>query len=81
MTIDNFTLILRIFMERKPFSAFTIEMFGGRLYEIDHPEAMFVRDGIAVFAAPGSLPVCFDHESVNQVFDAPAHQVPNGPQQ
>jgi hypothetical protein len=81
MTIDNFTLILRILTERKPFSAFTLEIFGGRLYEIDHPEAILVRNGIAVFAAPGSLPIWFDHESVNQIFDAPVQLVPDGPNQ
>ena len=26
-----------------------------------------VRDGVAVFLAPGGIPVWFDHESVNQV--------------
>ena len=33
-------------------------------------EAPIVRDGVAVFLAPGGVPVWFDHESVNQVIGA-----------
>jgi hypothetical protein len=76
----NFTRLLRAFIGRRPFRAFTIELFGGRHYEIDHPKALVVREGIAVFAAPGSLLVYFDHESVNQIYDAPA-QLIDGPHQ
>jgi hypothetical protein len=81
MSIDNFTILLNAFIARIPFSPITIELFGGRRYEIDHPDALVVRAGIAVFTAPGSLRILFDHESVNQIYDAPAHLVPNGPNQ
>jgi hypothetical protein len=32
---------------------------------------MIVRDGVAVFIAPGGIPIWFDHESVNQIIGAP----------
>lgn len=35
--------------------------------EHDHFDAIVVRDGMAMFAAPGGIPVIFDHESVDQV--------------
>ena len=41
-------------------------MNGDRL-EADHPDALAVRDGVALFAGPGGVPVIFDHEGVSQV--------------
>ena len=29
------------------------------------------RDGVAVFLAPGGVPLWFDHDSVNQIIGAP----------
>ena len=54
-------------MSRKPFQAFTVELQGGERFQIDHPRATVVRDGVAVFLAPGGVPVWFDHDSVNQI--------------
>ena len=42
------------------------EVSGDRL-EVDHPDALAVRDGVALFAGPGGVPVVFDHEGVSQV--------------
>ena len=33
---------------------------------MDFPDALAVRDGVALFAAPGGVPVLFDHQSVSQ---------------
>jgi hypothetical protein len=38
----------------------------GDRFEVDHPGALVVRDGVAVFIGPGGIPVLFDHEGVNQ---------------
>jgi hypothetical protein len=38
----------------------------------DHPSAIVIRDGVAVFLAPGGVPVWFDHDSVNQFIGAAA---------
>jgi hypothetical protein len=52
---------------------FTVELNGGQRFEVDHPGALVVRDGVAVFLAPGGIPIWFDHESVNQIIGAPAN--------
>jgi hypothetical protein len=61
----------------QPFRVFTVELQGGRRFEVDHPGALVVRDGVAVFLAPGGAPIWFDHESVNQIIGAPANTQPD----
>lgn len=60
---------------RSPFQPFTIELVGGHKFEVDHRDALIVRDGVAVFLLPGGVPVWFDHEGVTQIagdiIDAP----------
>lgn len=72
MTADNFESTLEELRKRRPFHIFTVELHGGRRFEIDHPEAMILRYGVAVFVAPGGIPIIFDHDSVNQIIVAPA---------
>ncbi len=66
MDRDLFERALRSLKNRKPFRPFTIAMVDGDRHEIDHPDALAMRDGFALFAAPGSVPVIFDHEGVSQ---------------
>jgi hypothetical protein len=66
MTADNFDKALAGLKERNPFHPFTVELIGGHRFEIDHPGALVVRDGVAVFISPGGVPILFDHESVTQ---------------
>jgi hypothetical protein len=66
MTAESFEHLLNGLSQRSPFHPFTVEVVGGHRYEIDHPRAMVVRDGVAVFIKPGGIPVWFDHESVTQ---------------
>jgi hypothetical protein len=72
MTVENFDRVLEGLKQRTPFEVFTVELHGGRRFEVDHSGALVVRDGVAVFIAPGGVPIWFDHESVNQVIGAPA---------
>ncbi len=72
MTADNFDQVLDGLRQLQPFRVFTVELHGGRRFEIDHPGALVVRDGVAVFIAPGGIPIWFDHESVSQIIAAPA---------
>lgn len=72
MTADNFDSALAGLRQRQPFRVFTVELHGGKRFEVDHPGALVVRDGGAVFLAPGGVPVWFDHDSVNQIIGAPA---------
>lgn len=70
MTADNFDALLRALRDRKPFRVFTVELHGGERFEVDHPDAIIIRDGVAVFMAPGAVPHWFDHESLNQIIGA-----------
>ena len=67
MDRDTFTGTIRAFKQRSPFRPFTVVTMSGSRHEIDHFDAIVVRDGMAMFAAPGGIPVIFDHESVDQV--------------
>lgn len=73
MTAENFDRVLEGLRQHQPFRVFTVELHGGRRFEVDHPGALIVRDGVAVYLAPGGIPVWFDHESVNQFVGAPAN--------
>jgi hypothetical protein len=70
MTEDAFEQSLRAFVRRVPFRPFTIELVGGARYEIQHPEALVIHGGVAVFLAPDKEIVLFDHEGVSQLTSA-----------
>jgi len=72
MTAENFDNSLRALQQAQPFRLFTVELKTGQRFEVDSPFALVVRDGIAMFAAPGGIPILFDHESVNMIFAAKA---------
>ncbi len=70
MTLDSFDKVLDGLRQNQPFQVFTVELYGGRRFEVDHPGALVVRDGVAVFLAPGGLPIWFDQESVLRIIGA-----------
>ena len=67
MTHENFENALLALRQRKPFRPFTVGLVGGDRFEVDFPDALVIRDGVAVFVAPGGVPKLFDHEGVNQL--------------
>jgi hypothetical protein len=67
MTADNFDQLLNTLADRNPFRPFTVELVGGRRFEVDYPRALINRDGVAVFIAPGGIPIWFDHDSVTAI--------------
>src|SRR3972149_5710701 len=67
MERDTFDGTIRAFKHRTPFRPFTVAMVNGNRLEVDHPDALAVRDGVALFAGPGGVPAIFDHEGVSQV--------------
>ena len=69
MTAEHFDYLLTSLAEREKFHPFTVELVGGHQFEVDHPRAMVVRDGVAVYLKPGGIPVWFDHDSVTQIVD------------
>ena len=67
MDRDTFTETIRAFKHRTPFRPFTVATVSGNRLEVDHPDALAVRDGVALFAGPGGVPMIFDHEGVSEV--------------
>jgi hypothetical protein len=64
---ETFDATIRTFRHRAPFRPFTISMVNGERLEVNHPEALAVRDGVGMFVGPGRIPSIFDHEGVAQV--------------
>lgn len=67
MDRDTFDSTIRAFKHRIPFRPFTLALVNGDRLEVDHADALAVRDGAGLFAGPGGVPVVFDHEGVSQV--------------
>ena len=59
MQVDNFDNSLTAFISRTPFRSFTVALVSGDRFEVDHPRALVVRDGVAVYVGPGGVPVLF----------------------
>jgi hypothetical protein len=66
MQADTFDNSLIAFKKRSPFKPFAVALVNGDRFEVDHPDALVVRDGVAIYVAPGGVPVLFDHEGVSQ---------------
>ena len=56
MEADHFDRALAAFRERVPFRPFTVVLINGDRFEVDHPGALVIRDGVAVFLAPATVP-------------------------
>ena len=67
MDRETFTESIRAFKNRTLFRSFTVATISGNRYEVDFPDAVIVREGLAVFVGPGRVPVIFDHEGVSEV--------------
>ena len=73
MTEAHFDHLLTELRDQQPFRIFTVALHSGRRFEVDHSHALIVREGVAVFLAPGGSPIYFDHDSVNEVIHAGAN--------
>jgi hypothetical protein len=67
MEAEHFDRTLTAFKRRSPFGPFTVALVNGDRIEVDQPDALLVRDGVAVYVAPGGVPILFDYEGVSQV--------------
>jgi hypothetical protein len=67
MDRDTFTATITAFENRKPFKPFTVALADGDRYEVDRPNVLAVREGIAILIAPGAVSIFFDHEGVSRV--------------
>jgi hypothetical protein len=67
MDRETFDATIRTFKHRAPFRPFTVSLINGERLEVDHPDALAVRDGVGMFVGPGGIPSIVDHEGVAQV--------------
>jgi hypothetical protein len=66
MQETQFERSLRAFQRQTPFRSFTVALVNGDRVQVDHPEALVVRGGTAVFLSADGTPMLFDHSSVRQ---------------
>ncbi len=66
MEVDNFDRTLIAFKRRSPYRPFTVVLVNGDRFEVDFPDALVVRAGVAIYISVGGVPVIFDHEGVSQ---------------
>lgn len=67
MDRDTFDSTIRTFKHRTPFRPFAVSLVNGERLEVDHPDALAVRDGVGLFVGPGGVPTVFKHEKVARV--------------
>jgi hypothetical protein len=67
MTTEHFERTLRAFQRRTPFRPFTVALINGDRVQVEHPEALVLRGGVAVYLSVGGVPTLFDHESVSEL--------------
>jgi hypothetical protein len=67
MVAEYFQTAIRAFQRRTPFKAYVVELVSGDRVRVDHPEALVIRGGVAVFVNAEGAPSIFDHEGVSQV--------------
>ena len=67
MDRDTFDATIRMFKQQRPFRPFTLSLVNGERLEVDHPDALAMRDGVGLFVGPGGVPAVFDYEGVAQI--------------
>jgi len=72
MTPEHFQTTIQAFQRRAPFRPYFVELVSGDRVRVDHPEALVIRGGVAVFVTSQGAPVIFDHEGVSPVIAMPA---------
>jgi len=72
MTPEHFQTTIRAFQRRVPFHTYFVELVSGDRIRIDHPEALVLRGGVAVYVSTDGAPSIFDHEGVSQIIATPA---------
>ena len=78
MDRDTFDQTIRAFKHHSPFQPFTVAMENGDRLEIDHPNALAIGGGIAIYAGPGGIPSFFDHHRVSRIIGDLAGQPSEG---
>jgi hypothetical protein len=67
----QFDHVLRIFMRRKPFKPFIIELTSGTQIEVRHPEAVSIGEEAVLGKSTDGIQQVFDCSTVAQFMDNP----------
>jgi hypothetical protein len=67
MTAKNFEKTLQSYQRRKPFRSYRVCFVDDEYIDVDHPEALITRAGVAVYFAADGTPTLFDHDGVSSV--------------
>jgi hypothetical protein len=70
MEANAFDRSLRAFARRASFQPFVVELVSGTRIDVDHPEALVFRGGVAVYVSAAGVPTLFDHQSVSRLSSA-----------
>jgi hypothetical protein len=73
---EKFHTTLTMLKNRKPFGPFTLAMVNGDRLEVDYPDALALRESMAVYLAPGGVTVWLDQEGVSEIIGGLAGQSP-----
>lgn len=76
MDRESFDSAIMTYINRRPYQPFTVELVNGRQMQIDHPNAISMREGMALFLTPGRIPHFFDHEGVCRIIGELAENSP-----
>lgn len=67
MITKRFDETLQAYQRCWPFLLFRVRFVSGEHIDVDHPEAIAIRGGVAVYISVDGTPTLFDHESVSEV--------------
>ena len=71
VTPEHFLTTMRGFQRQVPFRPYVVELVSGDRVRVDHPEALVVRGGAAVYLSAEGAPSIFHHEGVSRVIATP----------
>jgi hypothetical protein len=69
MTRENFQNSLQAFARRRPFVPFVVELLSGEQFIVEHPEALAMRAGVAIYINTEGKYSLFDHSAVSRLMD------------
>jgi hypothetical protein len=79
MKPDRFDKGLLALRRRNPFHPFLVELTSGAVLHVEHPEALVVRNGEAVFIDRDGEIVFFDHDTVARLIRPSTKNGAKGP--
>ncbi len=70
MTKENFETVLKAFLARRHFQPFSLELGNGTRLEINHPEALELKQTFVVYKSTVGIRSVFEFEAVVRFVDS-----------